>query len=332
MNSKNVTFGVCGRYQLIVHRADGSERARTAWSDNIITNLGIDAMLDGVGAFNANDTRCQVGSGNSTPALGNTALQSLVASSNTIEEGGAVMQYATNPKYVKYRYRYLFNVGTAAGNLSEVGIIRSNSPNVLISRALIKDSGGNPTTIVVLSDEFLDVIWEFFLVVPSGSGSFSMLIDAVSTSFNYDLAPIRMSAGSGYWGESTHTTSITSGGTIPRFIPNTVNNVEYSIGKRDASGLAALNAFTCAGTDTSPAGYFTTYTMGSYVAGSGTRDYFFKMPLNNGNHANGLNSFMFSFTTGFFQMKLNNPIMKVNTKTLELKLTITLVNTSIPTN
>ena len=114
----DIKFGVCGRYQLIRYKADGTECDRSSWSDNLITNLGIDAMLDGVGAFNANNTQCQVGSGSSTPAAGNTALQSLVATSNTIEEGGATMQYATNPKYVKYRYRYRFNVGTAAGNLS----------------------------------------------------------------------------------------------------------------------------------------------------------------------------------------------------------------------
>lgn len=65
-------------------------------------------------------------------------------------------------------------MGVAAGNLSEVGMGWGNSN--LWNRALIKDINGNPTTITILSDEYLDVVSEIRIYpTPSVSGSFSLL-------------------------------------------------------------------------------------------------------------------------------------------------------------
>ncbi|WP_251258216.1 hypothetical protein, partial [Enterobacter hormaechei] len=106
-------------------------------------------------------TFCRVGSGNTAPAVTDTVLVSQVASSSTqqainngVDRSGAF--------YAWVRRTTRFTTGTAAGTLAEVGVSPTTS-GPLFSRALILDSGGNPTTITVLPDETLDVTYELRL-------------------------------------------------------------------------------------------------------------------------------------------------------------------------
>jgi len=71
------------------------------------------------------------------------------------------------------RKTWRFAQGAAAGNLSEVGVGWATSGS-LFSRALILDSGGTPTTITVLADEFLDVTYELrqYPVTTDNTGTF----------------------------------------------------------------------------------------------------------------------------------------------------------------
>jgi len=54
-----------------------------------------------------------------------------------------------------------FARGAAAGNISELTTGYSNNNTSAMARALVRDVGGNPTTITVLSDEVLTVTWEW---------------------------------------------------------------------------------------------------------------------------------------------------------------------------
>lgn len=53
-----------------------------------------------------------------------------------------------------------FPRGVAAGNISELTTNYANSNDSAMARALVRDAQGNPTTITVLSDEVLTVVWE----------------------------------------------------------------------------------------------------------------------------------------------------------------------------
>ena len=79
-----------------------------------------------------------------------------------------------SPYYRWAKVTWRFGQGVAAGNISEVGLGWGNSN--LWNRALIKDANGNPTTITVLSDEYLDVVSEIRdYPTLSSSGSFNLL-------------------------------------------------------------------------------------------------------------------------------------------------------------
>lgn len=162
--------GLGARFKLQVKKAETNKITNeSAWSENIVLDSGLARMSAGHWF-----DRCCVGTGNSTPVASQVALDSFLASTTTKQKTESFVETATEPYHYGARITWRFGVGVAAGNISELGIGWGN--NALWDRALVKDTNGNPTTITVLSDEYLDVISEI-RVYPkkSISGSFNLL-------------------------------------------------------------------------------------------------------------------------------------------------------------
>jgi hypothetical protein len=152
----------------IVDGKEISRRVVADWFPNLITNAGLD-RLSGVGSvFGWEHFRyCVVGSSNTTPQFTDTTIGSVVAA----EDGGVALNSlqaitsganSVSPYYRWARMTYRFAQGVATGNLSEVGVGWTGSPTYLLfSHALILDGIGNPTTITILADETLDVLYEY---------------------------------------------------------------------------------------------------------------------------------------------------------------------------
>jgi hypothetical protein len=102
-----------------------------------------------------------VGSDNTAPANTDTILKTFIAANNT-RTAATYGVNSSSPYYRWNKYTYRFNEGVAAGNISEVGVgwLVTGSTYHCWSRALILDGLGAPTTITILSDEFLDVYYE----------------------------------------------------------------------------------------------------------------------------------------------------------------------------
>ena len=160
----NLEVGLSGHFIMEAVDECGNRR-RLAEFDNLILDAGLEQM--GKGDYL---TDCRVGSGNSTPVVTQTALDNKVASTQTLQVNNYGAQ-GSAPYYGWYIRTFRFKQGAAAGNLSEVGVGWSNTGNIatatsLFSRALILDSNGNPATITVLANEFLDVTYELRLYPP----------------------------------------------------------------------------------------------------------------------------------------------------------------------
>lgn len=63
--------------------------------------------------------------------------------------------------YRKFTATYQFGIGDVVGNIGEMGLCASN--DTLWTFALVRDTDGNPTTITVLEEEQLAVIYSFFI-------------------------------------------------------------------------------------------------------------------------------------------------------------------------
>lgn len=154
-----------GFFKMEAVRLDGRRRVLADWFPNLITNGGLNL----IGTSSAWLQFCRVGTGSTAPANTDTNLASFLAETSTNQSTTSAAQ-SSAPYYGSITKVYRFGAGVAAGNLAEVGIADqavASSTDVLFSRALILDSSGDPTTITVLSDEFLDVTYQLRVYAPA---------------------------------------------------------------------------------------------------------------------------------------------------------------------
>lgn len=187
---------------------EGSREIAADWFPNLILNQGLNMMATGNGYLNA----CQIGSGSSAPAVGQTGLVSLI-SGTTTRPVNTTTAASEAPYYVAQTITYRFAEGAATGNIAEVGVGTAVSGTNLFSRSLVKDSSGNPTTITILSDESLDVIYQLRYYAPDSDvtgtivatgnigGSYVYTIRAssvqtVGTGFGWSLPTAQSASGS----------------------------------------------------------------------------------------------------------------------------------------
>lgn len=309
------TAGVAGKYRLRTGRrdADGNEITTydSGWFDNIITDAGLN-LMGGDGYMQA----CQVGSGSTTPDVGDTALASFVAGTTDRETTVEAVQ-GSAPYYASITLTYRFAEGDAAGNLSEVGIGTDVTGGTLFSRALITDGGGSPTSITVLADEFLDVTYQLQLVPPTTDSTFNVTdsgpagtVHAVTlraanvTSSNVSAgawrAPVATGASNGAVELTANALEVTNGaiGAI----------TEKPAGSRDLSGTAVADDY-----------------VGSSLEATGTLTF----DLSVGNLSGGIQSVVFQFIgAGTWQAEFDPVIPKTSTETLTIDVEVSWTRTT----
>lgn len=245
---------------------------------NLITNLGMDRFFSTQLAFD----RCVVGSGSTPPAFSDTALANLVATTTTIQSEGT-WTYLTDPNpIIRKSIRFRFGQGVAAGNLSEIGCAWSAG---LFCRALILDSLGDPTTITVLSDEWLDA--EYTHELHFSNDDITGTIELDGDDYNYILRPGGMM------------TQWSVGGSDPARNLRFFSQIAVS-GGTNKGGNGAVGTDAVAWNATVPnVSNIDTVENSSYVPGSFERDYTVKFGLNDGNVSGGIRTVIFTpMTTG----------------------------------
>lgn len=155
-----------GRYKLVTKGATRGEIDH-GWSDNAILDSGIARLL---GVDGDVITHIQVGtSSTAVDPVNDKGLKNwLVGTGNTAVDSGKSFGWNNSEGFGWTRLTRQFGEGVAAGIIAEVGAGWAANGDTLFSRALITDGAGNPTTITVLSDEYLTVIYELrrFWVLP----------------------------------------------------------------------------------------------------------------------------------------------------------------------
>lgn len=164
---------MCGRFKLEVYKQnDGELVNQTDWFNNIVLNQGLNL------AFSKNIfSGVAVGTGNSTPVATQTDLDARVAATTT--QVGSDIKTITDADmpYVSLIRQYRFNAGVFNNQiLTEVGITTNETGALLFNRALILDENGQPTSIQIKSDEYLDVKVELRMYVSKmpTTGSFNL--------------------------------------------------------------------------------------------------------------------------------------------------------------
>ena len=157
MISINEKIRMEGFYSFKVSNSKGESRDLSGIIAEDHKNLILDVGLNALGTTSV-VSACKVGTGVTPVAVSQTDLATPLAITSTLQSS-STGRNSTAPYYTWGRRTFRFGQGTAAGNLTEVGVTYGGGSS-LFSRALIVDSGGNPTTLTILSDEWLDVTYE----------------------------------------------------------------------------------------------------------------------------------------------------------------------------
>ena len=291
---------------------------------NLITNIGLERVGTG-----APVTEIFVGTGTSTPAVTNTQLQSYLTRIPTTIVSWGNKTFGGAPDYwVQQSATWRAPEGVAAGNLTEVGCGWMEAPassppesfaerHRCFSRALIVDSLGNPITVTVQPDEFLDVTYtmrhypyigpDVVQTVNLSGVSYTFTSRCIRVSnAEHAVAPIYSMIGAG---TSVFYTG-TAAGTPPALAPV------------DANDLLTQGALA----------QVTGNTRAAYVPGSLTSSYTVSAGLTVANLAFGIRavrtspwstSVNQSFIQQPFQTVISPPIPKDNTKVLSYGYSIT---------
>lgn len=155
----NIHLGLKGKYGVTVRRPNGSE-ARL--QGNLITDQGLfwlNRLGVGSGQLGAGqpfDAHCHLGTGNTAPAAGDTALVARVATV-PVASRSVWRDPDSNYEVHEFRSRYEFPVGSVVGTIAEVGVGPVSTNSGICSRALILDGAGSPDPIVVTGADSVTV-------------------------------------------------------------------------------------------------------------------------------------------------------------------------------
>lgn len=177
------SVGFEGFYLLEVIQEDGSLKQEPGLNTpfkNLLLNNFFTIISPSSGGLSPTPYYCRVGTGSTPPAITNTSLVSQIARS----PGGSdpVYTFAASPETGYWRQAqisFTFPVGGVIGNISEIGV--SNNDDSLLSRSLIKDGSGNPTTITLTATDQLKVKYSIRRTQPTIiSGTLALTRDGVS--------------------------------------------------------------------------------------------------------------------------------------------------------
>lgn len=164
----NLPFKPQGYWKIeSVHPVTGKRTLLADWFPNLILNNGREniAVEDNWMEW------CQVGTSNQAPSALDTSLQGYVAGTNVLPFVDTFGTQSVAPFYGWLQRVYRFPVGFYAGALQEVAVgwgDGSGGASDIVSRALIVDPLGNPTPVVPLITEYLDMTYQMQYHAPVG--------------------------------------------------------------------------------------------------------------------------------------------------------------------
>lgn len=305
---------------------------------NTLTTLFFERALN-INASNSDAfSGFMAGSGSSEPLETDQQLDARVGYAAVFPAASTVeINYETLPRYKKQSVTMRGGEGAIVGNISELAIYGGN-PNpdaptaYMASRALVRDASGTPTSITVLSDEFLEITWSIYIYMwDSVTGVLNINIDGVLEEFNYEIRPVRMNSAL-FLGTSTGTgidypphVSTATGGNVRCCY---VSEQDEFVSVGDSTNTSAPHADR-----------FTSVTQGVYNPASRSREFTIRLALDRGNKPGGFRSIFLYMNRGAsdsswfktaHQMLLDRPVPKNAERLFDLPIVISLSNGTVP--
>ncbi len=305
-----IHFAISGQYRLVLN--EGTDReVDTGWFDNLVTDIGLDRLATGLTCSRYGS----IGTGNTTPANGNTTLVAFSA-----EKDGGVSDGSSNLGASTYvsttQHHWVYAQGAVVGNMAEVGVGWGASGTNLFSRALILDGGGSPTTLTVTLIDQLTVYYKVTITPQLTDLSGTVTLDSIV----YNTVGRIANAAS--WNSNFSSVFTASGGLT---WPKANGGSSFAMVSYSTQTLGAITSNPSgAGSSGCSNG---TVTVGSYTPGQKYLDSTITAIPAECNSSGGVGAIMFSFCSSQMQYQYSFAaasggavIPKDNTKTLQFVL------------
>lgn len=322
-------MGMAGEFRCVVKRADGSTKIDTGYQKNLILNQGLDffgGFLTGTSSTKTSlMSYCVIGGGNSTPVPTQNKLDAIIEGVYGNPIGKGTYSYTDGSQYHKVSREHKYSFTTLSNvNVAEVGLALDYSSLTnykLVTRALIKDSNGNPTTITVLPGEILDIYYKIWAVFNTAdmTGTINVLDGAGGiTLYNYTARLSSVGSGHSFYGMDHFNQAYKAIGTPLQdwygdSNPSTTNH-SITLYNGVISDIKNLPTSTVIGS--LPYFTFSPYTLGSFKRGASAN---FPVSAANGD----VRSILLRSSMGWWQIRFgsvanDSPITKTNTQTLSI--------------
>lgn len=287
----------------------------SGWFDNIFTDNGLNKIAASI--YSDVSGYCHCGTGTAAENASDVSLATFLAATSNITANSETAQ-GSPPYYGKSTKTWRFAQGAAEGIIAEVGISDQATTGDLISRARVKDGGGTPTTIEVLSDEWLDVTYEFRLypdhVSADGTGS----VDYSGDSYDYTI-------------RAANVTNYLYLRALHCRAQGAVIGVSQGAAYGSGAALGAVTSTpTGASSDTIAASSGSAWSASSYSNGTFTRDISLTIDPTDGNTTGGVKALMFYTGLGSYQILFDPIIPKTVIKQWVFVATLAWTRATIP--
>lgn len=128
---------------------------------NLITDVGLNALGSNTASLNSSLTYLAVGTGNSTPDVTQTALDSEVGRTNNAGSFSDTFTSGPSFEYWEGARVRLFTEAQANGVLAELGFFNLAAAGIMFNRQLFRDGSGVPITIPKTSSDQLRVTYKW---------------------------------------------------------------------------------------------------------------------------------------------------------------------------
>ena len=288
-----------------------TRRVALDWFPNLITDGGLEMY----GAGNGGMTYCQVGTDDTPPVYGNSNLGGYVAGTVSIDNSVGAQGSAPYYGWMIRQYRFSPNFGGGDVNLNEVGASQTEATGSLSSHALTVDGLGDPATVPVLEEEYLDVYYKrrnypAHMIEATGVPTDDQgIIDVAGIDYEYTIRPSRMTIGGNPaqsttdgWGTGINSSQVVANG-------YQYHNYAEAVAHDETAVLGSVAGVPTGATDPNGLGGYAGQS--AYTPGSLSRELWYQFSATKANFGVGIGGLVVKQTLSCYQLVFDNPIPKI---------------------
>lgn len=304
-------------YKILKFSAGGLLLQETPWFKNLLTDTGFENWVGGTSlGTNSLFSWCGLGNGSIPPANGDSTISPINSRFPKVVGIDALETVIAASNVLTCTTAYISPAAVSSYTVSEIGIFSAAIGGILVSRALIKDVLGAPTSITINPGEYLKVLYQVQVTVDLADKTGSFVWNAVT--YNYTARPMA-------WNTSLSLApkDATNFWVFPKGAVVDSANTGFGLNRATAGDSNSLAAVTSrpAYTLTSAAG---TMTPAAYIANSKARKIEYIFGASEGNIAGGIGGIRIdnaSYSESGIQIAFTPKIPKVSPTTFKVGIT-----------